>query len=169
MEAEKDRMRTEAEEMRNRRREQERKPREKHSANILDGGRWEQSNSGKRTETKPTIDKFNRVGFVFNIKSLAEHIVELRYRENESAKSIQNGVNQLLKARDDVKEDMQEYAKYFKSPTVLECDNDYIEAKEMLQCASEQELASMRIMETKEEQDRMKKTGPQSCSEETIP
>ena len=85
MEAENEQMRAEIEEMRRRKKGEERKSRDKHSANISDGGKREQSSSGKNTEKKPTINQFNRVGFLFNVRSLADQIIELRNRNKESA------------------------------------------------------------------------------------
>ena len=81
----------------------------------------------------------------------------MRNRNNESAKVIQNCVDQLITAKKDVVEGIQQYTNHFNSSNAMESDSTYIEAAEMFECATNQEIASLRIIRKQEEKDCLEK------------
>ena len=47
------------------------------------------------------------MGFVFGIERLQKYTIELRNRNNDSAKVIRNGVDQVMDAKKTVEEDLK--------------------------------------------------------------
>ena len=65
------------------------------------------------------------MGFVCGIERLQKYTIELKIRNNESSKVIQNGVEQVMEAKKFVERDLKEYSNQFNSLYTLRIDYTY--------------------------------------------
>ena len=97
------------------------------------------------------------MGLICDIERLQKYTVELRIRNGESSKVIQNGMEQVMDSKKLVERDLQAYSREFNTPYALRMDYTYNQANEMLEAADAQVKTSLRIVHQQIENECLKR------------